>query len=76
MGKERVVEGFVYIKNKCDFSYLPSQAYMESIRNMLDERRMSSSQKIAIRCVKDGIIKNVGIWDPEYGIKLNNIYTI
>lgn len=74
MGKEQVVEGFVYIKNECNFSHLPSQAYMEAIRNMLDERRMSHTQKISIRCVKDGIIKSVGIWDPEYGIKLNNNY--
>ena len=76
MGKERVVEGYVYIKNENNFMYLPSQAYMEAIRSMLDERRMSHTQKIAIRCLKDGIIKSVGIWDPEYGIKLNNIYNI
>ncbi len=73
MGKERIVEGFVYIKNETAFKYLPSQAYMESIRIMLDERRMSHTQKISIRCIKDGIIKSIGIWDPEYGIKLLNI---
>jgi hypothetical protein len=88
MGKERIVEGFVYVKNDNKFSHLPSQAYMEAIRHMLDERRISHSQKIVIRCrlpvtlsshsyqescVKEGIIKSIGIWDPEYGIKLYNI---
>ncbi len=73
MGKERIIEGFVYIKNETVFKYLPSQAYMENIRIMLDERRMSHSQKITIRCIKDGIIKSIAIWDPEYGIKLLNI---
>jgi hypothetical protein len=73
MGKERVIEGYVYIKNESTFKYLPSQSYMESIRSMLDERRMSHSQKITIRCIKDGIIKSIGIWEPEYGIKLLNI---
>ncbi len=73
MGKERVIEGFVYIKNDITFNYLPSQSYMESIRSMLDQRQMNHTEKIKIRCVKDGIIKDIGIWDPEYGIKLLNI---
>ncbi len=73
MGKERIIEGFVYIKNESIFKYLPSQAYMESIRIMLDERQMSHTQKITIRCIKDGVIKSIALWDPEYGIKLLNI---
>ncbi len=73
MGKERIVEGFVYIKNESTFTYLPSQTYMESIRKMLDERRMNHTQKITIRCIKDGVIKSIALWEPEYGIKLLNM---
>lgn len=76
MGKEQVVEGYVYIKNEHKFTHLPSQSYMESIRNMLDERRLSHTQNIVIRCIKDGIIKSIGIWEPEYGIKLYNNYSM
>ncbi len=71
---EEIVESYVYIKNNQKFEFLPSNQYLQAIRNMLDERKNDNNNKenINIYGLKENEIKKIGIWNKKYGIELVN----
>ena len=65
-----LVKSEVYWKTNLEFSYLPSNNYLESIYKMLHNRQSLNKDNIIIRGIVNGELKKIGIWEMNKGIKL------
>ena len=65
-----LVESDVYYKENLTFQYLPSNDYLMAIYTMLQERIGNHKENIIIRGLVNGEIKEIGLWNRNYGIKL------
>ena len=66
-----LIEANVYYKKNLDLQYLPSNDYLMKINIMLNERLGNHKKNIIIRGIINEEIKEIGYWNPSYGIKLN-----
>lgn len=67
-----IVQSFIYIKTNNIFKELPSEAYMNAINSMLNDRSQKENnkfRKIFIRCVLNNKIKLLQIWTPQKELK-------
>lgn len=72
LNSTNILQSFVYIKTNNIFKRLPSEAYMNAINSMLNDRYQkenNKSRKIFIRCVLNNKIKLLQIWTPEKELK-------
>ena len=67
VNSNNIVKSFVYVKNNNKFKRLPSEAYMNAINSMLNDRSQkenNKSRKNFIRSVVNNKIKLLQIWTP------------
>ena len=72
INSNNILQSFVYIKTNNIFKRLPSEAYMNAINSMLNDRSQkenNKSRKIFIRCILNNKIKLLEIWTPQKELK-------
>ena len=72
INSNNILQSFVYIKTSNIFKRLPSEAYMNAINSMLNDRSQkenNKSRKIFIRCILNNKIKLLEIWTPQKELK-------
>jgi hypothetical protein len=72
VNSNNIIQSFVYIKTNNKFKRLPSEAYMNAINSMLNDRSKkenNKSRKIFIRSVVNNKIKLLQIWTPQKELK-------
>lgn len=72
VNSNNTLQSFVYIKDNNIFKRLPSEAYMDAINSMLNDRSKkenNKSRKIFIRSIVNNKIKLLQIWTPQKELK-------
>jgi len=72
VNSNNIIQSFVYIKTNNKFKRLPSEAYMNAINSMLNDRSKkenNKSRKIFIRSVVNNKIKLLQIWTSQKELK-------
>ena len=63
--KNKVINAFVYVKDKIEFSKLPSDSYMNAINDMLNDRGFNDNRTILIRSVINNKVKIIYKWNKS-----------
>lgn len=63
-------EAFIYLKQDLNFSYLPSESYMQAIERMLREANHPAEHIEVCRADEDGSVQVVDIWNAKDGFTM------
>ena len=69
--KNKVVNAFVFVKDKIKFSKSPSDSYMNAINDMLNDRGFNDNRTILIRAVINNKVKIIYKWNKNNNLKIN-----